>query len=169
MKVYLLPVIALCTLLLTSCKNEKKPLVKEYNTRIAYYPKGHENYKHVEVTGVKRIMGDSTIFVYSYSELSQNNDTLIIKNDSAWFNRNLLKLVGEKNLTYKDTVCLVAKCHYQPLSAYGNLYINDSLGLVFARLGTQPQGEAFIFYNTDEYSSLHEAIANDSAFYEYTK
>lgn len=154
------------TIFFTSCyKKDVRPIVKKYKMDIEYYK--NEDYKYNEIIDVKEISGDSTVFIYDYVNLQGENDTLVIKNDSAWFNQQLLRPLSKKKLRYNSNDYLIAKYYYDPLRSYANLYVNDSLGLVFTRLGTHPSGEIFIFYNTDEYNSLHNEIAKDSAFHKY--
>lgn len=120
-----------------------------------------------EKINTKIIYGDTTMFIYYHKNFMDYTDTLIIYKPDSLVLRSQLKFMSKKNINFKGKSIVVKKYRQEiePRSPSGNVYINDSLGLILKRFLAHPSGEHIILYNTNKFPKLHEAIINDSLFF----
>lgn len=120
-----------------------------------------------EKINTKIIYGDTTRFIYYHKNFMDYTDTLTIYKPDSIVLRSQLKFMSKKTINFKGKSIVVKKYRQEIERRYpsGNVYINDSLGLILKRFLTHPSGEHIILYNTDKFPILQEAIINDSLFF----
>jgi len=160
------------TLLLLACRNNEDSLIRNYKMDIACYRLKSNTIDHNSKFNfnirVKSIHGDTIKFLYYNEGLTDYIDTLIIYSPDSLVLRNQLKLISEKmiNLNGKRISARKYRSCTESLGPYGNVYINNSMGILATRFLSHPYGEKVIFYNPDQFSDLHKEIINDTIFFE---
>lgn len=158
-------------LFLLSCGYNEKPIVKNYAIDVTAYRINSDtiNYdsKYDMHISVKSSYGDTIKYVYYNEGLTDYVDTLTIYKRDSLVLRNQLKLMSEKNISFNGKSVRVKKYRQSadPMGPFGNVYINDSMGILLTRYVAHPAGENVIMYNTSQFLALHKAIVNDSVFF----
>lgn len=177
-KLIALPVLFL---LVISCKKGmQKPLQTEKEISLSLYSiKDNVAVKNVDLDTVpyfekdsltlrKIVFSDSVVFYYPYRHLMNYTDTLIIKKDKVVL-RQELKYLSQKTITLNGKPVTVKKYSQDvlPNGPVGNIYINDSLGIVVSRTLAHPNSMSIHCYDSPKLEELHKAIAADRSFFEF--
>ena len=177
-KLLALPVLFL---LIISCNNGiEKPLKTEKEiSLLLYLIRDNVAIKNVDLDTLpyfgkdsltlrKIVFSDSVVFYYPYRHLMDYTDTLIIKNDKVNL-RQELKYLSQKAIALNGKPVTVKKYSQDvlPTGPMGNIFINDSLGIVMSRTLAHPNSMHINCYDTHNLKELHMAIAADRSFFEF--
>lgn len=158
---------------------KKKKIIKNDTIEIAFGSSPHHrcnidiliaNYREYdgnEKINTKTVYGDTTEFIYYYKYYMSYIDTLTIFKPDSLVLRTHLKFVSKKNINFKGKSLIVKKYIQDKGLIFANVYINDSLGIILRRNLSHCMGENTIMYNTGEFLELHDAIINDTVFFEW--
>lgn len=177
-KLIALPVLFLLAM---SCeKGMQKPLQTEKEISLSLYSiRDNVAIKNVDLDTVpyfgkdsltlrKIVFSDSVVFYYPYMHLMNYTDTLIIKKDKVVLSQEL-KYLSQKTIALNGKPITVKK-YYQdvlPTGPIGNIFINDSLGIVMSRKLAHPNSMSINCYDSAKLEELHKAIATDRSFFEF--
>lgn len=115
------------------------------------------------------VLDTAKVFLYACD--GEFNDTLIIGNNSVSSRRNRAwgywrtKFLERKNLKFKGQNIVIEKYVYMNGLSRGNMFINDSLGIIIKRGLGQGDPPSTVLYNSNDYKELHNIIMKDTSFF----
>ena len=126
-----------------------------------------KKFEEQHVSLKKTTEGDKVSFVYHFSfEVYPNPQELTICNGEVSY-IDSLSYIKEKTFTLNGNQVVVKKYRqHDNIWAYGNVYINDYLGIIIDREITKFE-EVVTLFDTTTLTELHTAILADHDFFEF--
>ncbi|QEE50206.1 hypothetical protein FUA48_11640 [Flavobacterium alkalisoli] len=126
------------------------------------------NYFERDSLSLKRIqVKDTLTYIYPYRYMMDYTDTLAITKTNVVL-RDELKYLSQKTFKLNGKPIVVKKYLQDvfPTGPTGNVFINDSLGIVMSRMVGHPYSVHIHCYDVENLEELHKSIAVDDVFFE---